>query len=146
MDGSQMNRRDFQRLTAAALGGVIGGSMHAPPRRCGRRHGEVAAGRTPRLSRAEHLQGEKRLRRDQRQERHVPAKAAAPRPRSTTAKARIPAKGQGGCGEHPGENTCKAKGSCEVPLKDKAWDKARANFEAAMKKAGKKFGPAPKKS
>ena len=55
-------------------------------------------------------------------------------------------KGQGGCGEHPGENTCKAKGACEVPLSDKTWKKARANFEAAMKKAGKKFGPAPAKS
>ena len=33
-----------------------------------------------------------------------------------------------------------------MPLSDKTWDKARANFEAAMKKAGKKFGPAPAKS
>ena len=33
----------------------------------------------------------------------------------------------------------------EAPLKDKTWKKAE-NFETAMKKAGKKFGPAPKKS
>ena len=52
-------------------------------------------------------------------------------------------KGQGGCGEHPGENACKAKGSCEVPLSEKSWKKARPNYEAAMKKAGKTFGPAP---
>ena len=53
--------------------------------------------------------------------------------------------GLGGCGEHPGENKCKEMGECAVPLKDAAWAKARKNFEAAMKKAGKKFGDAPKK-
>ena len=54
--------------------------------------------------------------------------------------------GLGGCGEHPGENKCKGMGECAVPLSDKAWDKARKNFEAAMKKAGKKFGDAPAKA
>jgi len=34
-------------------------------------------------------------------------------------------------------------GSCSVPLEAKTWKKARANYEAAMKKAGKKFGAAP---
>lgn len=54
-------------------------------------------------------------------------------------------KGQGGCGGHPGENSCKGTGACAVPLKDKTWTKARATFEAAMKKAGKpKPGAAPK--
>src|SRR5262249_28583938 len=53
--------------------------------------------------------------------------------------------GEGGCGEKPGENKCKGEGECAVPLSDKAWAKARKNFEAAMKKAGKKFGAAPKK-
>jgi hypothetical protein len=55
-------------------------------------------------------------------------------------------KGQGGCGGHPGENSCKATGACAVPLKDKTWGQARKTFEAAMKKADKtkKVGPAPK--
>lgn len=52
-------------------------------------------------------------------------------------------KGQGGCGTKPGENACKGKGECAVPLKEKTWKTARKNFEAAMKKAGKKFGDAP---
>ncbi len=51
--------------------------------------------------------------------------------------------GQGGCGENPGENACKGQGNCAVPLKQETWEKARANFEAAMKKAGKAFSPAP---
>jgi hypothetical protein len=53
--------------------------------------------------------------------------------------------GAGGCGENPGENSCKEMGQCAVPLKDEAWKKARKNFEAAMTKAKKKFGPAPAK-
>jgi hypothetical protein len=52
-------------------------------------------------------------------------------------------KGQGGCGATPGENACKGMGSCAVPLKDHAWGKARKNFEAAMKAAGKEVGDAP---
>jgi hypothetical protein len=53
--------------------------------------------------------------------------------------------GEGGCGEHPGENECKGRGECAVPLSDKPWAKARKNFEAAMTKAGKKFGDAPRR-
>lgn len=53
-------------------------------------------------------------------------------------------KGQGGGGEKPGGNSCKGQGSCAVPLKKDAWKKARKNFEAAMKKADKKFGDPPK--
>src|SRR5260370_41884463 len=53
--------------------------------------------------------------------------------------------GEGGSGEHPGENKCKGMGECAVPLKDKAWATARKNFETAMAKAGKKFGAAPNK-
>jgi hypothetical protein len=49
-------------------------------------------------------------------------------------------KNQGGCGEHPGENACKGMGNCHVPLDAKGWKKARANFEAKMKKDGKPFG------
>jgi hypothetical protein len=53
-------------------------------------------------------------------------------------------KGQGGCGAKPGENACKGKGECAVPLSEKKWKVARKSFEEAMKKAGKKFGEAPK--
>lgn len=48
-------------------------------------------------------------------------------------------KNQGG----QGINDCKGKGTCAVPIKGDAWTDARKSFEAAMNKAGKKFGPAP---
>jgi hypothetical protein len=53
--------------------------------------------------------------------------------------------GEGGCGEHPGENKCKGMGECAVPMSDKTWAIARKSFEAAMKAANKKFGDAPPK-
>jgi hypothetical protein len=55
-------------------------------------------------------------------------------------------KGQGGCGDTPGENACKGKGDCHVPLAKDAWKKARKHFEVLMKADNKKFGDAPKKS
>lgn len=55
-------------------------------------------------------------------------------------------KGQGGCGDNPGQNSCEGKGNCAVPLMDKIWDTARKDFEKAMEEAGKKVGEAPPKS
>lgn len=52
-------------------------------------------------------------------------------------------KGSGGCGGYPGQNTCKSKGECAVPLKADAWKLARKQFEQLMKNAGKKVGPVP---
>ncbi len=54
-------------------------------------------------------------------------------------------KGHGGCGEHPGQNTCKGKGACAVPLTSKTWAKARAKFEQVASVKGMKVGPAPAK-
>jgi hypothetical protein len=48
------------------------------------------------------------------------------------------------CGENPGENDCKGKGGCAVPLDPKkTWPKARKRFEELMTRASKKFGDAP---
>ncbi len=52
-------------------------------------------------------------------------------------------KGQGGCGEVPGQNDCKTKGGCGVPLSGDMWKKARANFEDRMKQQNKEIGAAP---
>jgi hypothetical protein len=62
--------------------------------------------------------------------------------------AAVAAHGCGGlndcAGQGPsGDNSCKGKGACAVPLTGSSWKKARASFEEAMTKAGKKFGPPP---
>lgn len=54
-------------------------------------------------------------------------------------------RGQGGCGEYPGQNGCRGQGICGVPLADTTWAKARARFEEVMTEAGRTVGPAPAK-
>jgi hypothetical protein len=52
---------------------------------------------------------------------------------------------QGGCGGENGLNDCKGKGGCgHFPIAENdVWKKARAAFESRRKTAGKTVGPAP---
>ena len=52
-------------------------------------------------------------------------------------------KGQGGCGDNPGENECSGTGHCHVPLGADKWQMARDAFEARMNADAKSFGDAP---
>jgi hypothetical protein len=54
-------------------------------------------------------------------------------------------KGQGGCGETVAENACKGEGKCQVPLMSGAWKKVRRRKEDQWIKAGEQFGPPPEK-
>lgn len=144
MDGSKMSRRDFQRLTAAAFGGVVGGSVML-------RHA-VAADDAPKslLDEPHTCRGLNACKGKGGCGATKGANACAGQGGCATAmkhdcKTQNACKGQGGCGANPGENACKGQGGCAVPLSDKAWKSARAHFEAAAKKAGKEVGPAPPK-
>lgn len=50
---------------------------------------------------------------------------------------------QGGCDGTAGQNACDTKGGCGVPLNEESWTKARESFETAMKTLEKKVGAAP---
>lgn len=53
-------------------------------------------------------------------------------------------KGQGGCGTNPGENGCSEKGKCAVPLKPDKWKMVRAKFDKLYTaEHGKAPGAAP---
>jgi hypothetical protein len=133
-----LNRRDFGKLTLAAFGGVLAGSLVGerllaeekkkegggfvlkdPHICCGlntcKGHGKGAKNECAGMGQC--------------------ATAEAHGCAGTNACA-----GQG----QTGDNSCKGQGSCGVPVKGDPWKQARANFETAMKKAGKKFGAAPK--
>ncbi|HEY7213056.1 MAG TPA: hypothetical protein VIC28_00430 [Thermoanaerobaculia bacterium] len=132
MKKDDVSRRDFGKLTLAAFGGVLAGSML----------------------------GGKRLFADEKggaQEKHGCCglnsckgngaggdNECAGMGKCATAEAHGCA-GSNDCKNQGSEgvNDCKGKGSCAVPIKGDAWTKARSNFEAAMNKAGKKFGAAP---
>ncbi len=140
MKQSSLNRRDFNKLTMAAFGGMVAGATAGAT-------GALAADDKKKEKKEVHIC------RGLNSCKNLDAtgkNACAGQGQCATAKAHTchtanACKGQGGCGSKPGENDCKGKGSCGVPLNDKAWKIARKSFEARMKKAKKKFGPAPKK-
>lgn len=142
MDQSKMNRRDFQRLTTAAFGGILAGTALG---------GYAFADDEPAsLLNDPHICRGLNLCKGKGGGETKGQNSCAGQGSCATAdkhdcKGQNSCKGDGGCGEHPGENSCKGKGSCGVPLTGKMWKTARKNFEAGMKKAGKTFGDAPEK-
>ncbi|HLX06484.1 MAG TPA: hypothetical protein VKY89_01340 [Thermoanaerobaculia bacterium] len=139
MKNLDLNRRDLGRLTAAALGGAIAGSLlggralHAA---------EAAAPDSSHWLKDPHLccglnacKGHGK----------GASNDCAGMGHCATVEAHGCA-GENACAGQgsTGENGCKGKGSCAVPVTGDGWKKARTTWEQAMTKAGKKFGAAPK--
>jgi hypothetical protein len=135
-----LNRRDFGKLTLAAFGGVLAGSLAgerlladdkkkpAPAAEFSLKDPHICCGLNT-------CKGHGKGAKNDCAGMGSCATAEAHGCAGTNACA-----GQG----ESGTNACKGQGSCGVPVSGDAWKAARGNFEAAMKKAGKKFGPAPK--
>ncbi len=166
MSSNDLNRRDFHRLSMAAMGGVMAGAVAgcnpqpamAPPATApAGTAGAPAAGAPVVASVAgEGSKSESHLCRGlnackgQGGGEVAGKNACAGQGECATVKEHAcggenECKGLGGCGENPAENECKGKGGCHVPLMDGAWKKVRQKFEEKMKSAGKEFGPAPAK-
>ncbi|HEV8580272.1 MAG TPA: hypothetical protein VGX68_14490 [Thermoanaerobaculia bacterium] len=132
MKKDDVSRRDFGKLTLAAFGGVLAGSMLGG-----------------RLLSAEEKKEMKDLHgccglNSCKAQGAGGDNECAGMGKCSTAEAHSCA-GSNACKNQGGDgvNDCKGHGGCAVPIKGDAWKKARANFEAAMTKAGKKFGAAP---
>ena len=140
------NRREFSKWAAAAVGGLLAGL--GASRAAAADEPKMKDPKKPLLLQEPHIcrglnptcKGEVKGKKND-----CAGQAYGPTVKDHKCKGMNDCAGEGGCGEHPGENECKSKGECAVPLSDKTWAKARKNFEAAMTKAGKKFGDAPKK-
>ncbi len=169
-----LNRRQFNQLSMAALGGVVAGAAAGcgggdtattPPAQPAPTGGSEAAGGGEETTdaggepaAAEHdvafLMEEPHVCRGLNTCMNKGASgenACAGQGSCATAEAHTchyenACKGQGGCGDYPGQNSCKGTGSCGVPLEDSSWEKARKAFEDAMKEAGKDVGAAPAKA
>jgi hypothetical protein len=141
MTPSNVSRRDFGKLTAAAFGGVLLGSTLLAR----------AADQTDKYDPKLLLQDKHVCRglntckgKSKGAKNSCAGMGNCATFETHSCKGDNACKGQGGCGEHPGQNSCKGTGACGVPLDDKTWKTARKAFEAQMKKAGKTFGDAPK--
>jgi hypothetical protein len=143
MKRNNLDRRTFNKLTAAALGGMMTGAAAG----CGG-GGDVAENANTDGDTAEkHLckglneckgQGGE----GQNDCRGMGACATYEHHECASKNA---CKGQGGCGQEVGMNECKGEGGCEVPLMDAAWETVRKRMEEKWNKAGLEFGEAPAK-
>jgi len=130
-----MNRRELNRLVAAALGGLLtgayagcsgnpagsGGSAASAPKKPGT-ESRGAGGNLPRLLQDPHVC--RGINTCQNKGKPGTTNSCAGQAHCATVAAHDcngmnDCKGLGGCGEHPGENECSGKGSCAVPLSDK---------------------------
>ena len=136
---SEPNRRDFTKLAAAALGGLVAGTAMAEDKKEDDKVNPLL--KEPHVCRGLNTCKGK----GKGGENACAGQGVCATAKAHTCKGDNECKGQGGCGEHPGENECKGKGDCAVPLNAKAWPKARKRFETLMTASKKKFGPAPKK-
>ncbi len=142
MKNVDLNRRDFGKLTAAALSGAMAGAL------LGARGATVAAAAEPAKDGASPWL----------KDTHIccglntckghgkgGTNDCAGMGQCATVAAHGCA-GQNACaGQGPtGENSCKGKGGCSVPVTGSSWKTARSHWEAAMTQAGRKFSPAPK--
>ena len=164
MDHPELNRRDFNRLTMAALGGVVAGTVAGcgeepkKPASTGTTPGGSGVAATP-PSKADgkevaDVKGEPHACRGLNACKGQGAEGnneCAGQGDCATASwhhgcsGQNDCKGQGGCGPNPTQNDCKTKGGCHIPLMDSAWKSARDHFEKKMKEDEKKFGTAPDK-
>lgn len=148
MKNNNLNRRDFTRLTAAALGGIVAGSSLIG---CSPAANQNADGTTDGGDVAD---ADKHICRGLNACKGKGAKgenACAGQGACATIAAhdcggQNECKGQGGCGDTYGKNECKGKGECAIPLMEGKWAEARKAFEERMKAEGKEFGEAPAKS
>ncbi len=151
MKRDNVNRRDFNKLTMAAMGGMMAGSMVG----CGNKKTEKTEPKTEEpAANAEKKGGEETVVASW-DGPHVCRGLNACKGKGKTGKKRLgqgecaspklkhecsgqnACKNQGGCGETAGSNACKGKGGCHVPLMEAAWETAYKKFKADMEKAGK---------
>jgi hypothetical protein len=143
MQPLEPDRRDFSRLAAAALGGILAGLSTATAEQKDEKKKEE---KNPLLTDKHICRGLNTCKGKGKGEKNDCAgMGACAIAKAHSCDGKNECKGQGGCGANPGENACKGEGKCAVPLEAPAWSKARKRFEELMTKDGKKFGPAPKK-
>lgn len=161
MDPQELNRRDFHRLTAAAFGGVLAGSLSG----CGEDKPQTpaaggAAGGAPAAAPAAKSEvaasdAEPHACRGLNACKNQGAGGkndcagqgdCATKSWYHSCSGQNDCKGQGGCGETATTNSCKGQGACHIPLMASAWETARKHFEKTREEAGQKFGVAPPKA
>jgi len=147
-----LDRRDFNKLTAAALGGLAAGTVLG----CGsdKPAAPVAANPATPTTPTTPTAAEKHLCRGLNEckgqgkggQNACRGQGACHTVAEHSCGGQNECKGLGGCGETAGANECKTKGGCHVPLMDSAWDKVRKRKETEWQDKKLASGAAPAKA
>lgn len=145
MENHKLSRRDFERISAAAVGGLLAGASAGAAKADDKPPGKDK-NKNPMLGEPHICRGINMCKGlGTAKDNACAGQGACATAKAHSCHADNECRGQGGCGAKPGENNCKGMGECAVPLSAGAWKKARAKFEELMAKEGKKVGPAPPK-
>lgn len=135
MSLENLDRRQFQQLSSAALGGLLAGTMFG----CG--GGEKVAQASGEQHLCRGLNDCKGQGADAKNDCRGQGTCATVTAHSCHGENSC--KGLGGCGDTAGANACKGQGGCSVPLMDSAWNTVRDRLVTKWKAADAKFGEAP---
>ncbi len=144
-----LDRRDFHKLTSAALGGLAAGSILG----CGGKSGGGPMAKAPAedevLAKADvHLcRGLNECKgQGKGGENSCRGQGACATAKEHSCGGQNECKGLGGCGETVGANECKTHGGCHVPLMESAWETLRKKKEAEWTERKVEVGAAPAKA
>jgi hypothetical protein len=140
MASINIDRRDFHRLSAAALSGLAAGLVGCKERGGGAKSGEATIAKAD-VHLCRGLNDCKSLGKDGKNECRGLGNCATVREHSCGGQ--NDCKGLGGCGDTVGANECKGQGGCHVPLMTDAWDKLRKRKETQWSEKKLEFGPSP---
>jgi len=143
MSGQRLDRRDFNKLTSAAIGGLAAGTIlgcgSEPP--AGPAVTPTAAGDVHLCRGLNECKGQ-----GKGGDNACRGQGTCHTAKEAKCGGENECKGLGGCGDTVGANECKGQGGCHVPLMDGAWKKLREKKEAEWGGKQQEFSPAPAKA
>jgi hypothetical protein len=148
MSERQFDRRDFHKLTSAALGGLAAGSVFGCSKSGDGSAGKLVGEETT-LAKAEvHLcRGLNECKGQGKDgQNSCRGQGTCATAKEHSCGGQNDCKGLGGCGETVGANECKTHGGCHVPLMDSAWETLRKKKEAGWAERKLDSGAAPAKA
>lgn len=142
-DPRDLHRRDFHKLTAAALGGLAAGTVLG----CGGDKPAAPVAAAPTAAEKHLCRGLNECKGQGKGGQNTcRGQGACATVAEHGCGGQNECKGLGGCGDTAGANECKTKGGCHVPLMDSAWDKVRKRKETEWKEKKLDSGAAPAKT
>ena len=145
MPDFEIDRRTFNQLTAAALGGIAAGSLAGcGGDKPGAKPAAPAATGTTAVADVHLCRGLNDCKgKGKGGDNACRGQGACATAKEHTCGGKNECKALGGCGANAGENECKGKGGCHVPLMDDAWTKLHDKLEAEWKAKKLDYGKAP---